>query len=161
MNKKIIRIILTVLYFGLMIGYGYTEVNGDIRSVLNGPKVILLLAGIGIFYGLLYVITLKVVTFFEKLCIKIANKEAYEPELVKNLTFDVLIVVFLAHICSLYLIKFVQPTIAYLFFFLIPVGMAFFKISKLEVKTILKKVIMMIPILVYILADSLMIANMI
>jgi hypothetical protein len=146
LNQKILIFILLIT----QVVFGSLTADKDFVAVFEGNKIYLWYLLLAIYYGVLLLVTIWIVSYLTSLFYKIANKENFNRTAVDLKSVWLLIGISYTHILVLYVNHFVYRGTETLFLFIIPV--AFLLISIIRDSNIkgLKKFIAIIPLVIYI-----------
>lgn len=148
------KILLQLYVLGLGI-YGVLTANEEIIANFKGAKMLILLAVLILFYNLIILITNKLMIFVGSILIKMADKKRYDKELANKHIIRYMLVIYFAHLVSLYVGNFgnvgVWSNIVYLVAVIYIIANVF---NNEQYKKITSKVMVVIPFLIYTVLDA-------
>ncbi|MGX6443823.1 hypothetical protein ACWM35_11475 [Neobacillus sp. K501] len=142
------KLLLFILLVGQVI-LGVLTADKDFVAVFEGNQKYLWFLLLAIYYGVLLFLTILFVSFLTKLSYKIANKENYNQTKVTITSVWILIITSYTHILVLYINHFMYRGAELLLLFIIPVIGLLFTIIKDTNILGFKKIIAIIPLIIY------------
>lgn len=129
---------------------GYLTADKDFVSIFQGNKKIIWYLFLIIYYGVLLLITIWIVSFLTSLFYKIANKQKFNRTEVENKSVWLIILISYTHLLVLYINYFLYKGKESLLLFIIPIFVLFISIIKDEKIQGIKKIVATIPLIFYI-----------
>jgi hypothetical protein len=155
---KSVKVNQKILLFILLIGQvilGALTADKDFVAVFEGNQKYLWFLLLAIYYGFLLFLTIWFVSFLTKLSYKIANKENFDGTKVTITSVWILIITSYTHIAVLYIDHLMYRGVELLLLFIVPViGLILAIIRDTNILG-LKKIIAIIPLILYIGFDIL------
>lgn len=143
------KILLFILLIGQVI-LGALTADKDFVAVFEGNQKYLWFLLLAIYYGVLLFLTILFVSFLTKLSYKIANKENFNQTKVTITAVWILIITSYTHILVLYINHLMYRGAELLLLFIVPVIGLFLTILRDTNIMGLKKIIAIIPLIIYI-----------
>ena len=146
------KALLCIYLIGTVI-FGALNADKDFLSVFEGNKIYLWYTLLLIYYGVLLLLTIWIVSFLIVLFYKIANKENFDRQKTTKLSIWLLIIVLFTHLIVLFMNKFIYGGTEVLLLFIIPITIVIISIIKDTSIIGFRKFIAIIPLIGYVIFD--------
>ncbi|MDQ0231658.1 hypothetical protein [Metabacillus malikii] len=153
--------LLLIIYLIAAVVLGSLTADEDFIAVFDGSQIYLWYSLLTLYYGVLMLITVWIVSYLTLLSYKLANKQTFDRKRVMLKSMWLLIITFYAHMIVLYINHYIYSGSEILLIFIIPAVIVIISIVKDINIQGFKKVVAIIPLSIYIGFDALSIYLMI
>lgn len=133
-----------------MVVFSMLTADSDIVNIFKGAKIILWILVLLIFYSLLVIITNIVMKFIGSIFIKLADPKKFDVNNAKDQVLTFMLPIFYAHLVCIYFNQYIGDSFLIILIYILP--MLYITVNS-KYKKLHKKIIAMLPFVVYIILD--------
>lgn len=143
------KLLLLIYLIGSVI-LGSLTADQEFIAVFEGNQIFIWYSLLTIYYGVILLLTIWIVSYLTQLFYKLANKDAFDRAHVTSKSIWLILIALYAHILILYIDHFLYSGAELLLLFVIPVAILLITIARDMKIQGFKKVIAIIPLIGYI-----------